>query len=107
MDLILDFIVTLSRWCNRHLDQISLAIVAVLLVLFGSSLGKYLQRLIGHINVVFRVIIIAIVYMLIFGLIINYVPSFIKQSLSYLNYYSLFPVLLLITVFIGMIADKR
>ncbi|MFD1261332.1 DUF3392 family protein [Entomomonas asaccharolytica] len=107
MDILLDFIVTLSRWCDRHLDQISLALVAVLLVLFGLTLGKYIQRLIGTMNIVFRVIILAIVYMLVFGLIINFVPALIKQLLSYLNYYSLFPILLLIMVFIGMIADKR
>lgn len=107
MDTLLDFITTLSRWCDRHLDQISLALVAVLLVLFGLSLGKYIQRLIGNMNIVFRVIILAIVYMLVFGLIINFVPSLVKQLLSYLNYYSLFPILLLIMVFIGMIADKR
>lgn len=107
MDILLNFIVTLSRWCNNHMDQITLAIVAVLLVLSGSVLGNYLQRLIGTMNIVFRVIIIAVVYMLVFGMIINYLPGFIKQLLSYLNYYSLFPILLLITVFIGMVADKR
>ncbi len=107
MDLLLDLIVTISRWCDRHLEQISLALVAVLLVLFGLNLGKYLQRLIGTMNIVFRVIILAIVYMLVFGLIINYLPQFIRELLSYLNYYSLFPILLLIMVFIGMIADKR
>lgn len=107
MDLLLDLIVTISRWCDRHLEQISLALVAVLLVLFGLSLGKYLQRLIGTMNIVFRVIILAIVYMLVFGLIINYLPQFVRELLSHLNYYSLFPILLLIMVFIGMIADKR
>lgn len=107
MDILLNFIVTLSRWCNNHMDQITLAIVAVLLVLSGSVLGNYLQRLIGNMNIIFRVIIIAVVYMLVFGMIINYLPGFIKHLLSYLNYYSLFPILLLITVFIGMVADKR
>ncbi len=107
MDTLLDFIATLSRWCDRHLDQISLALVAVLLVLFGLTLGKYIQRVIGHMNIILRVIILAIVYMIVFGLIINFVPGFIKQLLRYLNYYSLAPILLLITIFIGMIADKR
>jgi len=107
MDMILDFIVMLSRWCNAHMQQITLAIVAVLLVLFGPLLGKYLQRLIGNMNIVFRVIIIAIVYLVVFGLIINYLPGFIRQLLSYLNYYSLAPILLLIMIFIGMIAERR
>lgn len=107
MDTLLNFIVTLSRWCDQHLDQITLALVAVLLVLFGLSLGKYIQRLIGTMNIVLRVIILAITYMLIFGLIINYAPELIKQLLSDLNHYSLFPILLLILIFTGMIADKR
>lgn len=107
MDTLLSFIATLSRWCDKHLEQISLALVAVLLVLFGLSLGNTLRRLIGHMNIIFRVIILAIVYMLVFGLVINFAPHFIKQLLGYLNYYSLAPILLLIIVFIGMIADKR
>lgn len=107
MDTILDFIATLSQWCHKHLDQITLSIITVALVLFGSALGKYLQRLIGQMNVILRVIILALAYMLLFGLIINYVPSITRQFLSQLNDYSLFPVLLIITVFIGIIADKR
>lgn len=107
MNTLLELIASLSRWCDKHIDQITLALVAVLLVLFGLTLGKYIQRLIGQINVIFRVIILAIVYMVVFGLIINFVPGFIKYLLDYLNYYSLAPILLLIIVFIGMIADKR
>lgn len=107
MDTLLDFIATLSRWCYKHLDQITLSIIAVALVLFGLSLGRYLQRLIGHMNIILRVIILALVYMIVFGLIINYVPNMTKQLLVQLNAYSLFPVLLIIIVFIGIIADKR
>lgn len=107
METLLDSIATLSRWCDKHLDQISLALVAVLLVLFGLTLGQYIRRIIGHMNIILRVIILAIIYMIIFGLIINFVPGFVKQLLRYLNYYSLAPILLLIIIFIGMIADKR
>lgn len=107
MEILLDFISTLSHWCNRHIDQITFALVAVLLVLFGPQLGKWLKQWIGSMNIVFRVIIIALAYMIIFGLIINYIPNLIKYLLNYFNNYSLFPILLLITIFIGMIADKR
>ena len=36
MDLLLDLIVTLSRWSRSHLGDISLAIMATLLVLFSA-----------------------------------------------------------------------
>lgn len=107
MDLLLNMIANLSIWCRQHLGQISLAMISVSLVLIGPFLGKYLQRLIGHMNIIFRVIIIAIVYMLTFGLIINYTPYLLLQLLTQLNNYSLFPVLLLCSIFIGMIADRH
>lgn len=107
MNTLLEFIVMLSRWCNSHLNQITLAIVAVLLVLFGSILGKYLKRLIGNMNIVLRVTIIAICYLLVFGLIINYLPSLLRNLFNQLNYYSLLPILLLVTILLGMIADRR
>lgn len=107
MDTLLDFIAMLSRWCHKHLDQITLSIIAVILVLFGLTLGKHLQRVIGQMNIILRVIILALVYLLVFGLIINYVPSLLRQLLAELNDYSLFPVLFIIIVFIGIIADKR
>ena len=39
MDLLLDLIVTLSRWSRGHLYDISLAIMATLLVLFGPGIN--------------------------------------------------------------------
>ena len=35
MDLVLDLLATVSRWSRSHLYDISLAIMATLLVLFG------------------------------------------------------------------------
>lgn len=106
MDILLGLVANISIWCRQHLDQISLAMITVLMVLFAPLLSKYLQGLIGHINVIFRVITIAISYMIVFGGIINYAPSLLSQLLTALNNYSLFPILLLITIFIGMIADR-
>lgn len=107
MNTLLEFIVMFSLWCHKYINQIALAIVAVLLVLFGCILGKYLRRLIGNVNIVLRVIIIAIFYMIVFGLVINYLPGVFIALLNHLNNYSLFPILLLIIIFIGIIADKR
>ncbi|MBU2157566.1 MAG: DUF3392 domain-containing protein, partial [Gammaproteobacteria bacterium] len=41
MDLLLDLIVTLSRWSRSHLYDISLAIMATLLVLFGPGINAW------------------------------------------------------------------
>ena len=44
MDLVLDLIATLSRWCRGNLYDISLAIMATLFVLFGPLLNAWVQR---------------------------------------------------------------
>lgn len=43
MDLLLDLIVTLSRWSRSHLSDISLALMATLFVLFGPALNAWVR----------------------------------------------------------------
>ena len=54
MDYALDLIATLSRWSRSHLSDISLAIMATLLVLFGPAINAWVQQRIGSLNFVFR-----------------------------------------------------
>lgn len=43
MDLLLDLIVTLSRWSRSHLSDISLALMATLFVLFGPAVNAWVR----------------------------------------------------------------
>ncbi|KXU38980.1 hypothetical protein AXE65_11095 [Ventosimonas gracilis] len=106
MNTVLEFIATVSRFCRAHLSEIALAIMACLLVLFGSSFNRWVRHKIGSLNFVFRTLLFIVLCALVYGLSILYLTPWITQGLSYFGNYSLFPVLLLIFLLIGIVADR-
>lgn len=106
MDLILDLLATVSRWSRGYLDEVSLAVMATLLVLYGPALNARLQRLIGNLNFILRTLLFVLACLLIYGLAIIYLSPLLAQGLGYFNNYSLAPVLLLLFFLIGLLADR-
>lgn len=107
MDLLLDLIVTLSRWSRSHLSDISLAIMATLLVLFGPGINAWVQQRIGGLNFVFRTLLFVILCAVGYGLAIIFLTPWLAKGLNYFNNYALAPVLLLVFFLIGVIADRN
>lgn len=107
MDLLLDLIVTLSRWCRGHLYDISLAILAALLVLFGPAVNQWLQRKVGTFNFVLRTLAFILVCAIGYGLAIGFLTPWLMKGLGQFNNYTLAPVLLVAFVVIGTLADRR
>ena len=68
MDLVLDLIATLSRWCRGNLYDISLAIMATLFVLFGPGINAWVQKSISGLNFVLRTFIFVLVCAIGYGL---------------------------------------
>ncbi|HGM7183565.1 TPA: DUF3392 domain-containing protein [Pseudomonas aeruginosa] len=106
MDYALDLIATLSRWSRSHLSDISLAIMATLLVLFGPAINTWVQQRIGSLNFVFRTLLFVLICAVGYGLAMVFVTPWLAKGLSYFNNYTLAPVLLLVFFVIGMIADR-
>lgn len=106
MDYALDLIATLSRWSRSHLSDISLAIMATLLVLFGPAINAWVQQRIGSLNFVFRTLLFVLICVVGYGLAMVFVTPWLAKGLGYFNNYTLAPVLLLVFFVIGMIADR-
>ncbi|HWV11123.1 MULTISPECIES: DUF3392 domain-containing protein [unclassified Pseudomonas] len=106
MDMLLDLIVTLSRWSRSHLGDISLAIMATLLVLFGPGINAWVQRTIGNLNFVLRTLLFVVFCAVGYGLAIVFLTPWLANGLSYFNNYTLAPVLLLVFFIIGVLADR-
>lgn len=68
MDLLLDLVATLSRWSRSHLYDISLAIMATLLVLLGPGINAWVQQRIGGLNFLFRTLLFVALCALGYGL---------------------------------------
>ncbi|EPS1756093.1 DUF3392 domain-containing protein [Pseudomonas aeruginosa] len=106
MDYALDLIATLSRWSRSHLSDISLTIMATLLVLFGPAINAWVQQRIGSLNFVFRTLLFVLICAVGYGLAMVFVTPWLAKGLGYFNNYTLAPVLLLVFFVIGMIADR-
>lgn len=106
MDYALDLIATLPRWSRSHLSDISLAIMATLLVLFGPAINAWVQQRIGSLNFVFRTLLFVLICAVGYGLAMVFVTPWLAKGLGYFNNYTLAPVLLLVFFVIGMIADR-
>ena len=106
MDYALDLIATLSRWSRSHLSDISLAIMATQLVLFGPANNASVQQRIGSLNFVFRTLLFVLICAVGYGLAMVFVTPWLAKGLGYFNNYTLAPVLLLVFFVIGMIADR-
>ncbi|MFG8315512.1 DUF3392 domain-containing protein [Pseudomonas aeruginosa] len=106
MDYALDLIATLSRWSRSHLSDISLAIMATLLVLFGPAINAWVQQRIGSLNFVFRTLLFVLICAVGYGLAMVFVTPWLAKGLGYFNNYTLAPALLLVFFVIGMIADR-
>ena len=107
MDLVLDLIATLSRWCRGNLYDISLAIMATLFVLFGPGINAWVQKSISGLNFVLRTLLFILLCALGYGMLIVHAPPLLAKGLAQLNNYTLAPALALAFVAIGMIAERR
>ena len=107
MDLVLDLLATVSRWSRNNLSEIALALVGCLLVLFGGDIKGWLEQRIGSMAGALRVPLLAVLCTIGSGLALIYATPWVVRGLSQFNNYSLAPVLLVVLVLIGVVADRR
>lgn len=107
MDLVLDLLATVSRWSRSNLSDISLALVGCLLVLFGADFKGWIEQRLGNIAGALRVPMMSLLCVIGSGAALLYATPWIVKGLSQFNNYSLAPVLLVVLVLIGVVADRR
>ena len=107
MDLVLDLLATVSRWSRSNLSEIALALVGCMLVLFGSDVKGWLEQRVGSMAGALRIPIMALLCTVGSGLALIYATPWVVRGLSQFNNYSLAPVLLVVLVLIGVVADRK
>ena len=107
MDLVLDLLATVSRWSRSHLSEISLALIGCLLVLFGADFKSWVEQRLGSIAGALRVPLMALLCLIGSGAALIYATPWVGRGLSQFNNYSLAPVLVVVLVLIGVVADRR
>jgi hypothetical protein len=107
MDFVLDLLATVSRWSRSNLSEIALALVGCLLVLFGADIKGWLEGRIGGLAGALRIPVMALLCTIGSGAALIYATPWVIRGLSQFNNYSLAPVLLVVLILIGVVADRR
>ncbi|MBD1549945.1 DUF3392 family protein [Pseudomonas typographi] len=107
MDLILDLLATVSRWSRSNLSEISLALVGCALLLFGAQFKGWIESRLGNLAGALRVPALALVCLVGSGAALIYATPWVVRGLSQFNNYSLAPVLLVVLVLLGVVADRK
>lgn len=107
MDVLISLVLTASKWTRLHLSEIALAIIATALVLFGPIINAWVRGTIRQFNVAIRTVIFALVCTVGYGFAMIYLPPVLVSSFAHLNNYTLAPVLLMVFILIGILADRN
>jgi hypothetical protein len=107
MDFLLDLLATVSRWSRSNLSEISLALVGSLLVLFGADVKGWIEGRIGSFSGALRIPLVALLVIIGSGAALIYATPWVIRGLSQFNNYSLAPVLIVVLVLIGVVADRK
>lgn len=107
MDMVFDLLATASRWSRGNLSEISLALVGCVLVLFGSDIKGWAEQRMGGLTGALRVPFMALLVTIGSGAALIHATPWVVRGLGQFNNYALGPVLLVVLVLIGVVADRR
>ncbi|WP_426415434.1 DUF3392 domain-containing protein [Aestuariirhabdus sp. LZHN29] len=107
MELIGDLFINLSHWARGYLSEIALAIMATLMVIYGATLNRTIKRNINQLNFVLRTAIFILVCAIGYGASLVLLSPLLAQTLGHFNNETLSPVLLLIFILMGFLADRN
>ncbi|MFP3926619.1 DUF3392 domain-containing protein [Pseudomonas sp. W5-36] len=107
MEFVLDLLATVSRWSRSNLSEIALALVGCLLILFGTDIKGWIEGRLGSFAGALRIPIMALLCTVGSGAALIYATPWVVRGLSQFNNYSLAPVLAVVLVLIGVVADRK
>ncbi|WP_330926075.1 DUF3392 family protein [Candidatus Sororendozoicomonas aggregata] len=107
MDWLSDSVVNLSHFTRGYLPILSLALTATLLVYGGKPALARSTRWLGRFPAAIRYLARSALTLSVLGLVLYYVPQWLTQLLSLFNNLTFAPVLLVVLILVGVLADRN
>ncbi|WP_163836168.1 DUF3392 family protein [Spartinivicinus ruber] len=107
MDAFLDIFIQLSLWCKKYSYETALAIMATLIVLFGNKVNLVIKGHINRLNFIIRTSIFILVCAVGYGAVLIFLTPWLADLLISLHNQILSPILLLLFIGIGVVADRN
>jgi drug/metabolite transporter (DMT)-like permease len=102
-----DLIRHMSEWCRDYLMNISLALVATLMFVYGDAINKAIQKRVKIKNFVLRVLLFVLICGFGLGAFIVFSARLISQMLGGLENLWLFPIIVLLFFVVGVLAERK
>ena len=107
MKYILDIFDLFSRWMRDSLFPISMAIIAALLIIFAADINSSIRKLIKDRNFFLRLTIFVCLCAFGYGLAAIAAAKLLSAVLGKMNNVALSPIIIMIFIIIGFIAERR
>lgn len=102
-----NWIVQTSLWVRPHLSMVALMVVATLLVLYGNNVNAAVRRQIQHYHFIVRTLIFILLCAFGYGLLTTLLTPFLASQLASISNYYLGPVVVVVTIALGMLAERK
>jgi hypothetical protein len=100
-------IIQLSQWLYPWIGEISMAIMATLLVIFGSRINYMIKRQIGRLHFILRTLIFILICTFGYGAALIYLTPMLSQLLASMGMIYLGPLVLGIFIALGSFAERN
>lgn len=107
MEIVVDFLVTLSSYTRPYLHEIGLSMTATLLVIFGTDITNFVKSQIGSLKYFMRLTLFIIFCAIGFTVLTSYLMPFIVGMLAQIDDLWLFLVVIATYYFIGYLAQRK
>lgn len=107
MNIIYDLNLQLAHTLYSYLDEISLAIVATVLVVYGNDLNDMIKRIVSSWMFVLRVIAFILMCTFGYGLLTVWLQPFLEKALKYIDLPYLPLATLAIFTLLGVLAERK
>ena len=107
MEILNDAMMPIAKWLRGNLYQVSLMMVATLLVVYGSNLNALVRNAVSGFHFAVRVAVFVALCAFGYGLITVYTVPWVSKGLGMLPNLWLPLVILGIFVALGVVAEKK
>ena len=107
----MDFFVThyykFNLWIHSIIPQISFAIIATLLIIYGNNINRFVKKLLKRQNFIVRILIFVLVCGFGYGALTVFSSELLEDFLCSLDKKLLTPILLSALVIVGILAERK
>lgn len=103
----MEYLFKLSAWVRQYLNQVSLGIIATLLVVYGNDLNTFFRRRMRRFPFIVRVTLFVLLCSAGYGAAAYFSAGILTQLLTQLSDTWLAPIIVLLFVGIGYLAEEK